>query len=79
MALWPWPWEGVGAVGAALGPELGGRLFCSSPGPIAVASTQSLTPGPDLQERTGQRSGRTLSVNHSRMKAETLPSSASGH
>lgn len=30
---------GRGAAGAALGPELGGRLFCSSAGPIAVAST----------------------------------------
>ena len=43
-----------GATGAALGPEPGGRLFCSLAGPIAVASTQSLTLGPDLQERTGQ-------------------------
>lgn len=40
---------------AALGPEPGGRLFCSSAGPIAVESTQSLTLGPGLQERMGQR------------------------
>lgn len=40
---------------AALGPEPGLDSSVHRQVPIAVASTQSLTLGPGLQERTGQR------------------------
>ena len=59
--LWQqqWPWEAEGAAGATLGPELGGRLSCSSAGPISVASTPSLPRG--LTSRRGQASARAVS------------------